>query len=720
MKICFMCDLHLPFDKNALQYDVLEWAISDIKKKSTDCIIFAGDATCDGNIEVYNFFINKVKEAEIPFVFIPGDSDLSCKDSCEEIYKISSPCKNQMDLYTIYAVNDSYGNISNSDMNCIADADENSIVFMHHPVEEHSSNREELVEWINNHTSTPLFFGHSHRSSNTDNLFGLQAMDPDKAIGENPCITYYDTETKKLRKAYYFCAVPTDFYDYFGFSCYKIEEQIELAINNGIKNLELRQNCLDIETEKLKALINKWRSACGESLSIHLPDIAYRNGEIIPDERLDNYVELAKELKAERLTQHLPIISVKTVKNTPAALEEICAFLADKLNSVETPVTVGVENINMTDEETDDNRRFGCIPDECIFFMEALSSKCIHNVGIIFDIGHATNNARYSQKYQISTWLSMLGKHIVGYNIYQTANDSKYESYMPITDIYGEAITYASLFRHWIENRIEKAPLIFEMQFENAYQKTLQTFNKYRNNVFDFHSHTYYSWCGRDNPHDLVDTVIKNGISTLGITDHNYGIGERKVEYEKEMRLLAEEYKDKIKILCGIEIATLPSSYATPIISYGDNAYSINSPDELKRFDYCLIEHITFPESVVKGNLIGFCKNTGIMCGIAHTDLFEYCDIYGFDYYEYFKKLEENNIFWEMNVSYDTIHRYKEHKYVADFVNDKEKIEIVKKSGLCISVGSDCHRHEDYDGFMVHNMYDFLKNNSIRTVEDLL
>ena len=33
MKVCFMCDLHLPFDRNALQYNILDWAIEDIKKK---------------------------------------------------------------------------------------------------------------------------------------------------------------------------------------------------------------------------------------------------------------------------------------------------------------------------------------------------------------------------------------------------------------------------------------------------------------------------------------------------------------------------------------------------------------------------------------------------------------------------------------------------------------------------------------------------------------
>ena len=52
MKICFMCDLHLPFCQEALQYDVLKWAVEDVKKKQPDCIAFVGDVTCDGNEKV--------------------------------------------------------------------------------------------------------------------------------------------------------------------------------------------------------------------------------------------------------------------------------------------------------------------------------------------------------------------------------------------------------------------------------------------------------------------------------------------------------------------------------------------------------------------------------------------------------------------------------------------------------------------------------------------
>lgn len=72
-----MCDLHLPFEKRALQYRVLDWAIDDIRKKQPGCIICAGDVTCDGNLEVYNTFLEKIKAIGIPFLYIPGNSDLT-------------------------------------------------------------------------------------------------------------------------------------------------------------------------------------------------------------------------------------------------------------------------------------------------------------------------------------------------------------------------------------------------------------------------------------------------------------------------------------------------------------------------------------------------------------------------------------------------------------------------------------------------------------------
>lgn len=54
--------------------------------------------------------------------------------------------------------------------------------------------------------------------------------------------------------------------------------------------------------------------------------------------------------------------------------------------------------------------------------------------------------------------------------------------------------------------------------------------------------------------------------------------------------------------------------------------------------------------------------------------------------------MAEQNIFWEMNVSYDSIHNFKEHQYVLDFFESTEQQAIVRESGVSISVDYDGHR----------------------------
>ena len=480
MNICFMCDLHLPFYKNALQYKVLDWAVTDIIKNKPDCIAFAGDATCDGEEKVYKYFVEKMKSIGIPFLFIPGNSDLRNPDSLEKIKKISSECKNKIGDCLVFAVNDSTGEISESDFLSLEEADEKSIVFLHHPITSlKNKSREKMLKWRENHHTAKLFYAHCHLSAVDGNDVSLGAMDPDKAIGENPCITYYDSENDSINKSYFSCLQPEDFIKHIGVSCYKVFEHINFAIENGLENIELRPNCIDVNSKDLLRLIEKWRQSGGKNLSVHLPDIVYENSQATVSEKFDKVLSLAKILKANRFTEHVPQISVKTVRKDESALEKITDLLAEKFNSFDYDITVGIENMHMTPaEKSDDSRRFGYIPEECIELFEKLKKKCKHKVGINFDIGHARNNAPYSSKYQTSTWLEMIGEYAVGYHIHQVViQNGLFENHMPITDVYGSLISYASFFRYWEENRINKAPLILEMRPEGAYEKTLETFN---------------------------------------------------------------------------------------------------------------------------------------------------------------------------------------------------------------------------------------------------
>ena len=118
---------------------------------------------------------------------------------------------------------------------------------------------------------------------------------------------------------------------------------------------------------------------------------------------------------------------------------------------------------------------------------------------------------------------------------------------------------------------------------------------------------------------------------------------------------------------------------------------------DISYFDYCLIENLDASTSITGGDLFAYAKKLGTpVTGVAHTDLFAHIARLGADPLDYFKRMADGNIFWEMNVSYDSIHGYREHKYFLDFFADEKKQEIIRKSGVRVSVGFDGHRVEDY------------------------
>lgn len=76
----------------------------------------------------------------------------------------------------------------------------------------------------------------------------------------------------------------------------------------------------------------------------------------------------------------------------------------------------------------------------------------------------------------------------------------------------------------------------------------------------NYHTHTVY--CdGRDTPEELILEAIKLGCPAIGFSGHSftpfdtsYCMSEEKTgAYVAEVRRLAEKYKDRIKVLCGIE-----------------------------------------------------------------------------------------------------------------------------------------------------------------------
>ena len=243
--------------------------------------------------------------------------------------------------------------------------------------------------------------------------------------------------------------------------------------------------------------------------------------------------------------------------------------------------------------------------------------------------------------------------------------------------------------------------------------------------IQDLHAHTYYSFCSSDTPDEVVQTALRAGVQQLGFCDHSYGVGcARKefcwnqgtdlnadygktlVRYYDHMNAIKEKYRGKIRILCGIEVATVR----------GKDNYALPTNADISFFDFALIESIDDPRSITNGDLFGYAKRCKCPVGVAHTDMFAFIHSLGEDPAKYFRKMAEAGIFWEMNVNYDSIHSFHSHEYVTEFFKNKSQQEIVSKSGLRVSVGFDSHSAKEYKPTRVQTACKLLKDAGIKLV----
>lgn len=241
--------------------------------------------------------------------------------------------------------------------------------------------------------------------------------------------------------------------------------------------------------------------------------------------------------------------------------------------------------------------------------------------------------------------------------------------------------------------------------------------------IQDLHAHTYYSFCSKDRPEKVIETAINNGIDMLGICDHNYGIGcsttevcwsdfnvksygNNLVKYYDHISALKEKFKNKIKILCGIEVRTASK----------EKNYFLPENTDISFFDFCLVENFDENTSSLKGDIVGFAKKSNTTVGIAHTDLFKYVSKIGENPYRFFSTLAKNGIFWELNVNMDSLHNFKTHDYVTEFFKNKEQQKIVKESGIRLSVGFDSHIISEYKAQKIINACNLIKSMGIPLV----
>lgn len=189
----------------------------------------------------------------------------------------------------------------------------------------------------------------------------------------------------------------------------------------------------------------------------------------------------------------------------------------------------------------------------------------------------------------------------------------------------------------------------------------------------DLHNHTVFSYDGSNLPEEIIENAISHSIDVIGITDHQFSIGNNIDEYFEYIQHCKIKYRNQIKVLCGLEIGTRPKP----------NDFLAGASEY---FDYVLFESLDHAAAMDFYEFLEWQRLFKCPKGLAHTDVFRLSARYGLDVVEI---LKQNDIFWELNTSGNYMYYY-------DFLTNDKKREKIQNSGICVSVGSDTHRVEEY------------------------
>ena len=310
-------------------------------------------------------------------------------------------------------------------------------------------------------------------------------MDPDKAIGGPPAVVILeDSPDGSLRfseleipdfEASDITRWPVAerkiFLDHVGISgMTEPLETLDFAAGERIGAVELRCTTLATTPEnELKNALARWRGSGGNILSLHLPDLGWKDGALTGSDEVSQFVRAAAELGCTRLTLHVPKMSVNDFADR-AVRETVLDHTVQRIAEANgLGMSVGIENMHMRkSEKTDGFRRYGYTVEECRDWLDLLRERLPKPgmTGFHFDIGHARNNPPYSSMEPISTWLAGLGPEMNAMHLHQVekAPEGGLANHRPLRTLFGPMISLSSLFLAWKAGQVPHVPMFLEIR----------------------------------------------------------------------------------------------------------------------------------------------------------------------------------------------------------------------------------------------------------------
>lgn len=488
-KIGIICDIHLNGSTSSPQYLFLKYALDMLKASDVNTLICLGDVTAYGETlgrQVYEELVQQFDYYEVV-----GNSDVRDMYTAKQLIErftrdeFFAAGRKFIGIHTPYAI------ISDTDRKRLSAISPGDVIFLHHDIDSlEAESREYLIRLI---AETPVLVLHGHLHRYVDytigdsRVVGVKCLDPDKCIASFPCVTYLDfldddihiceqpitLSTKIMREAS----------QYFGISCVDNQVDVEYALEHGIRYVELR--CVDDWKPdwSIIPLITKWKEQTKGYLSVHMPDIRIKDGNVVGEAQWNQALQYASVLKADGLTMHTPRVKQNDMPYGSDIWHKILALYTDAVKNIGFNVKVGIENLHVNKgEKVDPNRGFGYTPEEVSLWIDSINGilGIKNRVGHVLDVGHARNNGALAEVYPISRWYENMGNKTVAYHIHQVVPEADgYKNHCPLENWFGPMINYTSFFLSWQTGLLNHVPVFLEVKGHRNFEKSIHAFNNF-------------------------------------------------------------------------------------------------------------------------------------------------------------------------------------------------------------------------------------------------
>jgi len=493
-------DIHLNVNSPSPQHACLEWAVKKLSESSVDLLVVVGDITGQGMPNAASFFADRLKTINIPKLVVMGNTDIRSPEHFPTIKRLLEtesilPCNGflAIGLNTERAVIQPHERVMMNDVS----ASQQVLLFLHHDLDSLETESRKWIEcWMASHSVSLMVSGHTHRDSqryigNAD-VRTIRGLDPDKASGGPPAISYFNFDGQSWEKTEDTFLAGTvcdwnkhdkeEFIGRLGISCFDPVSGIDFAVKNTIRFIELRPEAVSLS---LKEPLRRWREMGQTCLSVHLPELLWNKTMKKVDgvSVCEATIKWAMTLGAQMFTIHVPNVAVGLMEEGSAAWREFSDAYFTLFNTVSNCVEIHIENMHMTSSESnDDHRRFGYLPDECLRWIREVNTRIgVDCASLLLDIGHARNNAPFSESYPLSAWYTTTGQSIGALHVHQVVQSKDgLLNHQSFDEVYGSLISLSGLIWSWKYGLIRHAPMFLEIR---DVQKSYQSFQKLRNYI---------------------------------------------------------------------------------------------------------------------------------------------------------------------------------------------------------------------------------------------